>query len=160
MVLEILIDSSYYLTDPADTVTGEKLYATIITNISFGFSTAKKSYTVLSGKPYAINLGQKPSKITIEGYIQEYGTTDLDTASLGLKDLDVIRRAMAEPKIWLRDTEGEYFLRNWKGGIITNLSVKPAQKYRHSLGNVLYVFSFDFVESLAEDSHHKLARYV
>ena len=100
--------------------------------------------------------------------ILETGTTNLTTASLGLVDLDVLRKAEsgydgASTKgllVWLRDTDSDYWLRHWKGGYIRGVDPKRIQGFQHQIGSALYKVTITFDAAFTGgDAHHQMMRW-
>lgn len=165
MTLEILIQN----TEPGDGTSGTSLTNTRVINIvPPKFSGTWERKTAISGKPLQRWKGSKAPTVTIELIILETGTTNLTTASLGLVDLDVLRKAEsgydgASTKgllVWLRDTESDYWLRHWKGGYIRSVTPKRIQGYQHQIGSALFkvTIAFDAVFT-GGDVHHQLLRW-
>jgi len=154
MTLEILIQNN----EPSEATTGTFLSNLIILDIDFEFNDVKKTYKTLSGAPRTVHVSNNPAKISFNGVVYEYDESSEDS-SLGLIDLDLLRQATQSTKVWLRDTQGEYFLNHWKGGFITKLKVKPYSGHDNVVGNVLYSVSFDFYEDYASNTYHRLTRY-
>jgi len=85
--------------------------------------------------------------------------------TLGLKDLEVIRKASTGydtdigKVVWIRDTDGEYFLQHWKGGFITGLSILPIKGFANVTGATLYRVSFKFIVKDYIDEEKTLYRW-
>jgi len=113
-------------------------------------------------------MGSKIPSIVFDLLVLETGVTDLDSSSLGLVDLDILRKAESGYDgtaikglyVWLRDTSGDYFIRHWKGGYLTNLSINRIQGFQNQIGSTLYKVNFSFDASfMAGADHHKLIRW-
>lgn len=165
MTLEILIQD----TEPTDGASGTSLSNTKTINVDPPkISGAWERKTAVSGRPLQRWKGSKTSALKIELITLETGTTNLTTASLGLVDLDVIRKAEsgydgATTKgllVWLRDTDSDYWLRHWKGGYIRNIDISRIQGFQHQIGSALYKITITFdVAFTGGDAHHQLMRW-
>lgn len=165
MTLEILIQD----TEPDDVDTGTYLNNTTVIDIvppMIGSSYENK--TSVTGKPLKRWKASKAPSMNVELIVLETGITNLTTASLGLVDLDILRKAEsgfdgASTKgllVWLRDIAGDYFIRHWKGGYVVGLKINRIQGFQNEIGSALYKVTFKFENTfMGGDVHHQIVRW-
>ena len=165
MTLEVLIQDS----EPDDVDTGTYLYNTKVINIDPPvISGGWERKTAVSGRPLQRWKGSKQPTINIELVVLETGTSNLTTSSLGLVDLDVLRKMESGYDgtttkglyVWLRDTDSDYWLRHWKGGHVTKLDIKRIQGFQHQIGSALFKVKISFDATFCGgDAHHQILRW-
>lgn len=156
MTLEISLSSS------APSGSGTFLYNTKVIDLSIKKKTVIREDLNVDGKPIIRFLGEKSPIISFNLLIEEYAASTADT-TLGLTDLDVIRQAEIATTggtyAWFRDTEGEYFLKHWKGGYITGLTIAPARGYPNVEYQSLYEVSFNLMVIDYSDAEKTLFKW-
>jgi len=165
LTLEILIQDA----EPTDGTGGTSLdNTTVIDAVPPKFDGIMINAVAVTGKPLQRWKGSKVPTINFELIVLETGTSGLTGASLGLTDLDILRKAEAgydgvDTKgllVWIRDTTGDYFIRHWKGGHVRNLDIKRIQGFQNEVGSTLYRVTFNFDVSFMDgDAHHQLVRW-
>ena len=165
MTLEILIQN----TEPTDGTSGTSLDNTTVINITPPkIASVWENKTSVTGKPLKRWKGSKIPTMSFELLVMETETSNLTTVTLGLIDLDVLRKAESGYDgstnkgllVWLRDTDGDYWVRHWKGGYIVGLNIVRIQGYQNQVGSALYKVTFNFDATFMDgDAHHKIVRW-
>jgi len=163
VTVEILVQD----TEPTDVATGTYLYNTKLIYARPQMSIVTEKYVSITGKPGSKYKGVKNPQMKITLLITETGTTDLNTATLGLVDSDTIRKAAegydgsnAGLLVWIRDTEGDYFIRHWKGGRISGrITWKRVDGIPSKIGSAVYMVSFTLDLVYTSDAWHSLVRF-
>lgn len=164
MTLEILIQN----TEPADVDTGTYLTSTKVLSVEPIEKVKLYKSIGATGLPITIPIGSQAPTLSFSLIIEERGTTDLTTASLGLQDLDVLRKAAVGYNgsttgntVWIRDTEGDYFIRHWKGGTMAGLKPSTVKGYPNIIGNALYAVTFTLLlKGDVDNASHSLIRWL
>jgi hypothetical protein len=143
MTLEIIAQD----TTPAGN--GTYLYNTTV--ISYDISSKNINETAISvtGKPIIRWLGESHD-INFTLLIEEKGDYVGDE-TFGLSDLETLRKwsiGFDTPdvgkKCWIRDTDGDYFLQDWKVGRVSGLKFPMVQGFPNVVGATLYRATFKF----------------
>ena len=151
-MIEIAISS----TTPSGT--GTELTKTHLIDYSIKTKTVIDKDTAISGKPIC-NIISEEFEIEFDVLVQETGDYVADT-TLGLTDLDYLRKwcvgynaGTIGIKAWIRYPEGDYFLREWKGGVPSGLSIKVLKGFPNTVGATLYSVKFKLlvVDDLTAD---------
>jgi len=162
MTLEIYVSDS----EPTDSQTGTYLKNTVVLDCSSTHTYINRNATAWTGKPLSRWVGVKNPQLKFTLLIEEKAETGLDSSSLGLVDLDVLYQAAEGMsgsekglRVWIRDTEGSYLIRHWKGGRIKNINVKHVPNFANVIGSTLYKVTFTFETFYTSSSHHDLVRF-
>ena len=163
MTLEYLIQNN----EPADIDSGTSLSNTVVMSVlPIKYANVLKEDVSISGIPIVRQYGQKAPRINFVLHILETGATVADE-TLGLTDLDKLRlmqigldSGVVGKYVWLRDTDGEYFIQHWKGGFLRGISIDIKQGYNNIVTDTLYIVSFVFICPLNLGNNHTLLRWV
>jgi hypothetical protein len=153
-----------YVSDSTPGGTGTYLYNTIVLDVDYTSKNIVEKSTSVTGKPINRWLGET-HEISFRLLIEEHQDS-VNDSTFGLSDLDAIRQwsigyASGAPskKSWIRDTDGDYFLKAWKVGRPSGLKINLAQGFPNVVGSTLYEVSFKFTIIDDSTSYYTMYRW-